>query len=322
MNTRLLITGSSGFVGCHLVEQVASIPDYRVNALVRNTPARPIEGVAYYLLSDFSTIDSQHDALRNVDVVIHLASRVHVMNDTEVDPLAAFRLVNVEHTVRLARSAVTAGVKRFIFVSSVKVNGEETFPGFPYRETDAPSPVDPYGVSKMEAEDALKVLAAETGLEVVIIRPVLVYGPGVKANFESMMKWLHKGVPLPFGAIRNQRSLVALDNLLDLILTCVNHPAAADQTFLVSDGDDVSTTQLLQKLANALGTPARLIPVPDWVLTVGASFLGRKALSQRLCGSLQVDISKARLLLGWHPVVTVDQGLRATADHYLNERAQ
>lgn len=322
MKTRLLITGSSGFVGCRLVEKAIGNPDYGVGALVRRTPVRSIEGVAYHLLPDFSTIDAQHRALHNVDVVIHLASRVHIMNDTEVDPLTAFRLVNVGHTVQLARSAVTAGVKRFIFVSSIKVNGEETAPGFPYRETDAPSPADPYGVSKMEAEEALKALAVETGLEVVIIRPVLVYGPGVKANFESMMKWLHKGIPLPFGAIRNQRSLVALDNLVDLILTCVNHPAAADQTFLVSDGDDVSTTQLLQKLANALNSPARLIPVPEWVLTVGASLLGRKALSQRLCGSLQVDITKACSLLGWHPVVTIDQGLRATADHYLKERAQ
>jgi nucleoside-diphosphate-sugar epimerase len=320
--TRILVTGSSGFVGTHLVEKLTSSTDYEVVALVRSFPAQPVERVAYHTLSDFSDIDAGHSALKGVEVAIHLASRVHVMNDTEIDPLAAFRSVNVGHTLKLARSAVTAGAKRFIFVSSVKVNGEGTKPGQPYRETDVPAPSDPYGVSKMEAEEGLRLLAAETGLEVVIVRPVLVYGPGVKANFESMMKWLRRGVPLPLGAIHNQRSLVALDNLVDLILTCTSHPAAADQTFLVSDGEDVSTTQLLQKLANSLGRPARLLPFPEWALTTGARLVGRSAFSQRLCGSLQVDITKARSLLGWTPVVSVDQGLRETAEHFLNERAQ
>ena len=174
----------------------------------------------------------------------------------------------------------------------------------------------------MEAEEALKALALETGLEVVIVRPVLVYGPGVKANFESMMKWLVKRVPLPFGAISNQRSLVALDNLVSLILTCTTHPAASNQTFLASDGDDVSTTELLRKLATALDAPARLIPVPQWVLACGATLLGKKALSQRLCGSLQVDITKAREVLGWHPPLTLEQGLEVTAQHYFSERTE
>lgn len=316
----LLVTGSSGFVGRHLLGKVAGMEDYKNGALVRSAPAQPCEGVVYHLLNDFSAITAEHEALKNVDVVIHLSSRVHVMNDTEADPLTAFRRVNVEQTLQLARSAALAGTKRFIFVSSVKVNGEGTIPGHPYRETDVPAPADPYGVSKMEAEQGLRLLAAETGLEVVIIRPVLVYGPRVKANFESMMKWLSRGVPLPFGSIRNHRSLVALDNLVDFILTCTQHPAAADQTFLVSDGEDISTTQLLQKLASALNTPARLLPVPEWMLTTGAKLLGKGALSQRLCGSLQVDITKARSLLGWNPVITVDQGLRETAEHFLNER--
>lgn len=258
--------------------------------------------------------------MRGLDVVVHLASRVHVMNDTESDPLEAFRRVNVGHTLQLARSAVAAGAKRFIFVSSVKVNGEQTAFGRPYSETDNPLPVDPYGISKMEAEDALRELAAQTGLEVVIVRPVLVYGPGVKANFANMMRWLKKGVPLPFGAISNQRSLVALDNLVSFILTCVSHPAAANQTFLISDGEDVSTTQLLIRLGEALGSPARLIPVPEWLLVLGATLLGRKALSQRLCGSLQVDITKSRQLLGWASVVTLQEGLNATAQHYLSEQ--
>lgn len=320
--TRILVTGSSGFVGSCLVEKLTENVEFQVRALVRSAPAKPNVRVCYHRLVDFSGINAENESLKDVQVVIHLASRVHVMNDTELDPLATFRSINVGHTLSLARGAAMAGAKRFIFVSSVKVNGEGTIPGHPYRETDAPQPVDFYGISKMEAEDGLRLIAAETGMEVVIIRPVLVYGPGVKANFESMMAWLRKGIPLPFGAINNQRSLVALDNLVDLILTCITHPAAADQTFLVSDGEDVSTTQLLEKLASALNRPARLLPVPGWLLTTGATLLGKKALSTRLCGSLQVDITKARSLLGWHPVLTLDQALRKTAEHFINERNQ
>ncbi|MBT9300649.1 UDP-glucose 4-epimerase family protein [Pseudomonas sp. TAE6080] len=322
MKTQLLITGSSGFVGRQLIQQLQGHIDYNIRALVRRMPDVLATGVDYAQLPDFSAVTAEHPALQGIDVVVHLASRVHVMNDTESDPLEAFRRVNVGYTLQLARSAVAAGAKRFIFVSSVKVNGEQTAFGRPYSETDNPLPVDPYGISKMEAEDALRELAAQTGLEVVIVRPVLVYGPGVKANFANMMKWLKKGVPLPFGAIGNQRSLVALDNLVSFILTCLSHPAAANQTFLISDGEDVSTTQLLIRLGKALGSPARLIPVPEWLLVLGATLLGRKALSQRLCGSLQVDITKGRQLLGWAPVVTLDEGLDATAQHYLSEQIQ
>jgi nucleoside-diphosphate-sugar epimerase len=239
------------------------------------------------------------------------------MHDESSDPLAEFRKVNVEGTLNLARQAAEAGVRRFIFISSIKVNGEGTPLGSPYRADAQPQPADSYGISKMEAEQGLRALAAETGMEVVIIRPTLVYGPGVKANFLSMMRWLHKGVPLPFGAIHNQRSLVALDNLVDLIVTCIDHPAAANQTFLVSDGEDLSTTELLRRMATALGKPARLLPVPSWLLEAGASILGKKALSQRLCGSLQVDISKTRELLGWTPPLSVDAALRKTAAHFL-----
>ena len=320
--TRILVTGGSGFVGRRLIEKFISVTDYHVGAIVRHVPAQPVKNVVYHHVPDFSIIDTDLNALKGAEVVIHLASRVHVMNDKEVDPLAAFRLVNVSYTLKLARSAAMAGAKRFIFVSSVKVNGEGTVLGHPYRETDVPAPVDPYGVSKMEAEAGLRLIAVETGLEVVIVRPVLVYGPGVTANFERMMKWLQRGVPLPFGAICNQRSLVALDNLVDFIMTCISHPAACDQTFLVSDGEDVSTTQLLQKLANMLSSSARLLPVPESILRAGAKLLGKAALSQRLFGSLQVDITKARALLGWCPVVTVDQGLRKTVDHFLNERTK
>ena len=223
-------------------------------------------------------------------------------------------------TLNFARQAASAGVNRFVFLSSIKVNGEQTQFGQRYTPNDTPNPSDPYGISKCEAEEGLRRIAEETGMEVVIIRPPLVYGPGVKANFLSMMRWLSKGVPLPLGAIRNQRSLVALDNLLDFIHTCLDHPAAANQTFLVSDGEDISTTDLLRRLAHALNVPARLLPVPQGLLEWGAKMLGRGDLSQRLCASLQVDISKARTLLGWQPPVTVDMALRRTAEHFLNSR--
>jgi nucleoside-diphosphate-sugar epimerase len=224
--------------------------------------------------------------------------------------------------LNLARQAAEAGVRRFIFISSIKVNGEGTPLGAPYRADAQPQPADPYGISKMEAEQGLRALAGETGMEVVIIRPTLVYGPGVKANFLNMMRWLHKGVPLPFGAIHNRRSLVALDNLVDLIVTCIEHPAAANQTFLVSDGEDLSTTELLRRMATALGAPAHLLPVPSWLLEAGATMLGKKALSQRLCGSLQVDISKTRELLGWTPPLSVDAALRKTAKHFLEHHTR
>jgi nucleoside-diphosphate-sugar epimerase len=222
----------------------------------------------------------------------------------------------------LAEAAAAAGVRRFIFISSIKVNGEATLPGAPYTAEAQPAPADPYGISKLEAEQGLRALAADTGLEVVIIRPPLVYGPGVKANFLSMMRWLHKGVPLPFGAIHNRRSLVALDNLVDLLVTCIDHPGAANQTFLVSDGEDLSTSELLRRMGFALGRPARLLPIPSRLLDVAAAMLGKTALAQRLCGSLQVDIGKTRELLNWSPPVGVDEALRKTAEHFLEHQAK
>lgn len=320
MTTRLMVTGSSGFVGGHLVKALAEDSRYEVCALVRRLPENPLGNVDYHVLSDFLSLPPHYSPLKGVEAVIHLASRVHVMNELSLDPLAAFRRVNVEQTVLLARSAAAAGVKRFVFISSIKVNGEQTRPGKPYLETDLASPTDPYGVSKLEAEEALRVVAAETKLEIVILRPVLVYGAGVKANFETMMRWIKRGVPLPFGAIENLRSFVAIENLISLVVMCLEHPAAANQTFLISDGEDVSTTELLRRLARALNVKDRLIPVPGKVLSATATLLGKPALAQRLCGSLQVDISKARTLLNWTPVVTLDQALDVTARHFLAEK--
>ncbi|RNF92513.1 SDR family oxidoreductase [Pseudomonas putida] len=315
MNHRVFLTGASGFVGSAILRRLLADGMPTVATVRRNSPSLPATVQAVHFES-FEEASQWGETLRGCDTVIHCAARVHVMNDTAVDPLAAFRKVNVLGTLELARQAVAAGVKRFIFVSSIKVNGEGTAPGQPYTAEDRPQPQDPYGISKMEAEMELQALAKASGLEVVIVRPVLVYGPGVKANFEAMMHWLNKGVPLPFGAIDNRRSLVALDNLVDLIVTCIDHPAAANQVFLVSDGEDLSTTALLRRMGLALGATPRLLPIPAWVLTGGASLLGRTALSKRLCGSLQVDIEKTRKVLGWQPPVSVDAALRATAQHF------
>lgn len=255
--------------------------------------------------------------MKNVDLVVHLAARVHVMNDKSSDPLAEFRCVNVEGTAALARQAAVAGVRRFVFLSSVKVNGEFTKPGHPFTADDVPAPEDLYGVPKYEAEQLLRQIAAETGMEVVIIRPPLVYGPGVKANFESMMRWLARGLPLPLAAVtENRRSLVALDNLVDLIVTCLNHPAAANQTFLVSDGEDLSTAQLLKRMGAAIRQPARLFYLPPTLLKLGATVLKRPGIYQRLCGSLQLDIAKTIQLLGWTPPVSVDEGLRRAVEGF------
>jgi nucleoside-diphosphate-sugar epimerase len=257
-------------------------------------------------------------ALENVQVVVHTAARAHVMKDSSQDPLVEYRKVNLEGTLNLARQAASANVRRFIFISTIKVNGESTAPGKFFTADDEPNPADAYGISKWETEVGLRELAAKRGMEFVIIRPPLVYGPGVKANFQSLMRWISRGVPLPLGAIHNKRSLVALENLVDMIITCLEHPAAANQTFLAGDGVDMSTTELLHRLGSALGKPARLIPFPVGLLTLLASLLGKKDVAQRLCGSLQVDISKARDLLGWKPPVTVEGGLREVAEDFVN----
>jgi UDP-glucose 4-epimerase len=257
------------------------------------------------------------EIISGVSAVIHCAARVHVMNEDAGDPLAEFRRVNVDGTLRLARQAAEAGVRRFVFVSSIKVNGEHSQPGDSFTADEIPAPGDPYGVSKWEAEAGLRALSQETGMEVVIIRPPLVYGPGVKANFLAMMRWLQRGVPLPLGGVtENRRSLVFLGNLIDLIVTCIDHPAAANQTFLVSDDEDLSTAALLRRMAAALGRPARLIPVPVGLIAFGAKLIGRPGIVQRLCGSLQVDIGKTKALLGWSPPISVEEGLRRTAEHW------
>lgn len=312
----ILVTGANGFVGSALLERLDT-GGFSARGTVRRQANFPSNLVPVGELGP-ETVWS--GVLAGQQAVVHAAARVHVMRDSASDPLSEFRRVNVEGTLNLARQAAAAGVRRFVFISSIKVNGEETAPGQLFRDDDLPHPLDPYGLSKQEAEEGLRQLAQESGMEVVIVRPPLVYGPGVKANFETMMRWLYRGLPLPLGSIRNRRSLVALDNLVDLIITCIDHPAAANQTFLVSDGEDLSTTELLQRMGAALGKPARLLPVPSALLSAGATVLGKRAVAQRLLGSLQVDMSKTQELLDWTPPVRVDDALRKTAEHFLADQ--
>jgi nucleoside-diphosphate-sugar epimerase len=308
----ILVTGANGFVGTSLCERLnrEALP---FRAVSRNNHQTQRHSGAF-TIGDIDGQTDWRDALQSMQLVVHLAARVHIMRDSSSDPLSDFRRVNVEGAAQLARQAADHGVRRLVFVSSIKVNGESTLVGRPFNPDDTPSPKDPYGVSKNEAEQLLRRIAAETGMEIVIIRSPLVYGPSVMANFGLMMRCLAQGIPLPLaGVTENRRSMVALDNLVDLIVTCLEHPAAANQTFLVSDGEDLSTADLLKRVGEAQGTPARLFHIPLAALKLGANLVGQQSIYQRLCGSLQVDIIKTQQLLDWTPPISVDEGLRRAA---------
>lgn len=319
-NRAIVVTGANGFVGRALCDAAVS-QGFHVKGATRSA-CHSDSGVENVIVGAVDGVTDWTAALNGMDVVIHLAARVHVMCDNADDPLAEFHRVNTIGTEHLARSAAASGVKRIVYVSSIKVNGEETSGGRIYSELDAPAPQDPYGISKWDAEQALHRVANETGLEVVIVRPPLVYGAGVKGNFIQMLKVLGKGVPLPLASANNRRSLVYLENLVDALVLCASHPAAAGQTYLISDGEDISISGLLRHLALAMNVPLRLFPCPAALLKLGGIMLGKSDQVERLLGSLQIDSSKIRRELNWQPAYTLSQGLQKTVEWYrsLNDR--
>lgn len=311
MKPKILITGGSGFIGSALVKKLS----YESSDLVVSSRKKLPDtfNVQQVTVSEINGQTDWFEALDGCDCVIHCAARVHVMNESARDPLALFREVNTIGTLALARQAAKAGVKRFVFLSSIKVNAETTKVNSPCREEVEQTPTDPYGLSKYEAEQGLLTMVKETDMDIVIIRSPLVYGPRVKGNFYSMVKWVKKGIPLPLGAINNKRSLIAVDNLVSFIIHCIAYPKAANEVFLISDGEDVSTTDLLKKVANAYGVKLCLLPVPVGLMRFTVKLLGKGALAERLFGNLQVDCSKSHDLLGWKPVITMGEQLAQMA---------
>lgn len=314
----LLVSGANGFVGQALCREGIR-RGMRIKGATRSACPLPA-GTEQVLTGSIDEKTSWDHALQGVDVVIHLAARVHVMQEDSANPLAEFRRVNVAGTEHLARAAAASGVKRLVYVSSIKVNGEETTGGHRFTELDAPLPQDPYGISKWETEQALQRVARETGLEIVIVRPPLVYGAGVKGNFAQMLRVLGKGIPLPLGSVSNARSLLYIGNFVDALLKCAIHPAAVGKSYLLSDGEDISTPDLLRKLGAAMGRPARLLYIPVPLLKLAGRLLGKTGQVDRLLGSLQVDSGKICHELGWHPPYSVQHGLRETAEWYRNDR--
>lgn len=316
---KILVTGATGFVGSFLCRRLLMEGWHVCGTVQKEKPARLLEpGVEAVEVGSLGPATPWREALVGIHTIIHLAARVHIMADPAADPQAEFSLVNTEGTSQLAREAATAGVRRLVFVSSIKVNGEEA--PVPYTESSVPQPTDPYGISKWEAEQALRKIEAETGLEVVVVRPPLVYGPGVKANFRNLLGLVHSGIPLPLASVANRRSLVYVGNLADALTLCATHPKAAGKTFLVSDGEDVSTPELVRRTAAALGVPARLFPVPVPLMRLAGFLTGKSPAVDRLTGSLAVDSSRIREELEWTPPFSMDDGLRATAEWFLKVR--
>lgn len=315
----VLITGANGFIGRAVMARFLD-EGCGVRGSVRSESLAS-QNENFVFVPDLSDTTDWSLVLKGINTVVHTAARVHVMNDLALEPLTEYRKINLNGTIKLANQCVEAGVERFVFLSSVKVCGERTEVGVPFKIEDDPAPVDPYGISKMETERELFALAQDTNLEIVVIRPPLVYGPGVKANFRNMMLWIDRGFPLPLGSINNKRSLVALDNLVDFIITCSVNPNAGNNSFFVSDGDDVSTPELVRYLSQALGRNSRIFSLPEAILALGAKLIGKEAAFQRLCGSLQVDISRSHSVLGWKPLVSIEEGMKRVANGYLDGRA-
>lgn len=305
----ILVTGSSGFVGrpaCLALNEYG----YSVRAFSRS-PCEWTAGIQPIVAPSLAQLKRSSSVFDGVNCVLHLAGRAHVMNEIEVDPLAAFRSVNVMETLLFAREAALAGVKRFVFVSSIKVNGEQTSPFSSFSELDEANPTDPYSISKYEAELALKELSDQTGMDLVIVRPPLIYGVGVKGNFRTLLNLVRRGYPLPFGQINNnRRSLLGIANLIDFLCLCCSHPRASGRTFLVSDQDDISTSELLTLIGESMGVPVRLLPIPKSILYGIASISGMNSAYQKICGSLVVNSSTASRVLNWKPRISLQDGLR------------
>ncbi|MEP1744176.1 MAG: SDR family oxidoreductase [Kangiellaceae bacterium] len=294
---------------------------FEVNVVGRSKPSNLRD--EYFFKGDFASNCNLYDALRYVDVVIHCAARVHLMVETSTEPLIAYRRVNTEGTINFAKQAAVAGVKRFIFISTIKVNGEETSLDTPFTAADRRLPQDPYGVSKSEAEQQLLNLSSKTGMEVVIIRPPLIYGPGVQANFASLMNLISRDIPLPFACFNmNKRSMVSIYNLVDLIFKCIDHPKATNEVFLVSDDEDLSTIEIIKRLCKACGKNAFMLPVPVGLFQFAGLVTGKSREVKRLTNSLHVDISKTKELLGWIPPMSVDEGFKRTADAFFESKRE
>ena len=315
MKDKLLLTGANGFLGSYFIKSFDSL--FNIVGVYRNK--NQVKTAAHVLIDKLDSKTDWSKHLADVDFVVHTAARVHVMKDESLDPISEFRKVNTNGTLNLAKQAADAGVKRFVFISSIKVNGEFTNEDTKFTANDQYIPTDPYGLSKYEAEIGLKEISQNTGMDLVIIRPPLIYGPNVKANFRSMIKWVNKGVPLPFGSINNKRSLVSLTNLVDFIKVCLSHPDAANEIFLISDGVDVSTTELLHQIGNALNKRAKLIPIPVVLMKFVAKMIGKKDIADRIFGNLQLDSGNTNTLLDWQPIVTMEEELKMTVEAYLNE---